>query len=310
MIARGNFPLLAIDFSLRIYRAMFYVPFWLRVLQRKRQTLLPDPSIQLRTKFPIAFESPDHLVPWGTMNDNSTNRKFVLFMDDLVRNAKARESVLPLPVGQGRGEGMDPGESREAVLPLPGGEGRGEGKQRARSVQRPPAGYYAFLDLGCSGGQLVKDFKDLGWIAVGLEGSDYSLKHRRANWPELAGKNLFTCDITKPFDLLNDQAPLQFDLITAWEVIEHIRTSDLDQLFRNITTYLRPGGYFIASTTSASDFHDGVDLHQSKFTNQQWRELLKTKAPELEHVDLHLKFYQFVRYTYDERSFLTCRKRA
>src|SRR5438045_5671776 len=137
MIARGNFPLLAIDFSLRVYRAAFCLPFWLRVLQRKRQTRMTESSIQLRTKFPIAFESPDHLVTWGTMNDNSTNRKFVLFMDDLIK------------------------------------------RQRA-------SGPLAFMDLGCSGGQLVKDFKDLGWIAVGLEGSDYSLKHRRANWPALA----------------------------------------------------------------------------------------------------------------------------
>src|SRR5437773_5408161 len=42
------------------------------------------------------------------------------------------------------------------------------------------------LDLGCSGGQMVKDFLDLRWIAAGLEGSDYSLKRRRANWAQLA----------------------------------------------------------------------------------------------------------------------------
>src|SRR6266571_5500054 len=63
-------------------------------------------------------------------------------------------------------------------------------------------GDHAALDLGCSGGQLVKDFRDLGWLAVGLEGSDYSLKNQRANWPTLAGRNLFTCDISKPFRVL------------------------------------------------------------------------------------------------------------
>jgi len=126
----------------------------------------------------------------------------------------------------------------------------------------------------------------------------------------MAGKNLFTCDITKPFQVLRDQRPLQFDLITAWEVLEHVPPSELDQLFRNIAGHLRPGGYFIASTTSVPDFHDGVDLHQSKFSNQQWRELISAKAPDLEHVGLPLKFYQFVRYNFEERSFLTCRKRG
>ena len=260
MIAQGNFRLLAIDFSLRVYRAAFLVPFWLRVLRRKGGPPSPEPRIELQTKFPVAFESPDHLVPWGTMNDNSTNRKFVLFMDDLVRSQRE-------------------------------------------------TGPFGFMDLGCSGGQLVRDFKDLAWIAVGLEGSDYSLKHRRANWPKMAGKNLFTCDITKPFQVLRDQRPLPFDIITAWEVLEHVPPSALDQLFRNIAGHLRPGGYFIASTTSVPDFHDGVDLHQSKFSNQQWRELISAKAPDFEHVELGLKFYQFVRYNFEERSFLVCRKR-
>ena len=314
MLAQGNFRLLAIDFSLRVYRAAFYLPFWMRVLRRRSGTPHPSPlpgaerekiggeemTIELKTKFPVAYESPDHLLPWGTMNDNSTNRKFVLFMDDLVRCAQTRSSSPSAHGGEGRVE-----VSEEFL-----GEGKGEGKQRVQTRQRRPVGYYAFMDLGCSGGQLVKDFKDLGWIAVGLEGSDYSLKHGRANWPKMAGKNLFTCDITKPFEVLSNQQPVQFDLITAWEVLEHIPPTSLDQLFRNIAGHLRSGGYFIASTTSAPDFHDGVDLHQSKFSNKQWRELMAAKVPELEQVDLGLKFYQFVRYNFEERSFLTCRRRG
>ena len=95
----------------------------------------------------------------------------------------------------------------------------------------------------------------------------------------------------------------------AGPACEHGRPpSALDQLFRNIAGHLRPGGYFIASTTSVPDFHDSVDLHQSKFSNQQWRELISAKTPELEHIDLGLKFYQFVRYNFEERSFLTCKK--
>jgi SAM-dependent methyltransferase len=258
MLATGQFRILAIDFSFRVYRAFYVVLFYL-VLPRRRQTP-PDERVKVKTEFPIAYESPDHLVPWGTMNDNSSNKKFVLHMQTLIDQQ------------QGRGP-------------------------------------KAFMDLGCSGGQLVKDFKELGWQAVGLEGSDYSLRHRRANWKRLAGTNLFTADITKPFMVLEGEQALRFDLITAWEVLEHIDPTALEQLFANIISHLKPGGLFVASTTSVPDIHKGVDLHQCKLTNPEWRKLIAARFPELEPIDLHLKFYQYVRYNYAERSFLNYRRR-
>jgi len=51
----------------------------------------------------------------------------------------------------------------------------------------------------------------------------------------MAGKNLFTCDITKPFEVVQGSQPVRFDLITAWEVLEHIGPDALDQVFRNIS---------------------------------------------------------------------------
>ncbi len=216
-------------------------------------------DIRLETKNPVAFESPDHLIPWGTMRDNSTNKKFVALM-------------------------------------------------AARIRRENPGSVLGAMDIGCSGGQLVRDFRDLGWLAVGLEGSDFSLKHKRANWPDMAGKNLFTCDAAKPFKITANGQPAQFNLITMWEVLEHINTPELPQLFANISGHLAAGGYFIASTTSAPDIHDGVDLHQTKWTNQEWRKWLLEKHPELEWVDLGLKSYQYVRHN-DEGSFLTFRKK-
>ena len=259
MVSSGEFEILAVDFSMRVYRALFFIVFHLKLAmgsQPKCRSL-----VTLKTEFPVAFESPDHLVPWGTANDNSSNKKFVLFMDDLVsRQVGARDK--------------------------------------------------RFLDLGCSGGQLVKDFLDMGWTAVGLEGSDFSQKHQRANWPLLGGKNLFTCDLTKPFDLRLDGKPAQFQIITAWEVLEHIPQNDLESLFRTISRLLAPDGYFIASTTAAPDIHDGIDLHQTKMTNAQWRDWVQRNVKELQHVELGLKYYQFVRFNYRERSFITCRKLA
>lgn len=259
LIRNGQTGFLFAEAWMRFYKQLQELGFFLRYRALGK---LPPPAattIRLDTKHPVAFESPDHLAPRGTMNDNSTNKKFVTFMAERI--------------------------DREL-----------------------PGVVHGSLDLGCSGGQLVRDFKDMGWIAVGLEGSDYSLKHKRANWPELAGKNLFTCDITKPFKIWAGDQQARFHLVTAWEVLEHIATPDLPALFGNILAHLEPGGYLIASTTSAPDINEGIDLHQTKWTNAEWAKWITSNFPEMEKVDLGLKFYQFVRHN-EERSFLTYRKK-
>jgi SAM-dependent methyltransferase len=165
------------------------------------------------------------------------------------------------------------------------------------------------MDLGCAGGQTIADFMTLGWEGVGLEGSDFSLKHRRANWAQLANTHLFTCDITKPYQVKQAGQPARFHLITAWEVMEHIATQDLPAVFDNIVKHLEPGGYFIASTTETSDIHMGLELHQTRWTNAEWRRWVEGRYPDLEYVDVGLKIYQFVRYNFLFPSFLLYRKR-
>ncbi len=97
----------------------------------------------------------------------------------------------------------------------------------------------AVLDLGCAGGGMVKSLIDQGQIAVGLEGSDYSLVHHRAEWANIPGY-LFTCDVSQPFILhTGDMRPFQFDVITAWEVLEHIEETDLPRVILNIKCHIR-----------------------------------------------------------------------
>ena len=165
------------------------------------------------------------------------------------------------------------------------------------------------MDMGCAGGQMVADFLSLRWNGIGLEGSDFSLKHRRANWARLANKNLFTCDISKPFQVFMDGNPARFHLITSWEVLEHIATNDLPLLFDNVVKHLEVGGYFVASTTCTPDIHEGIELHQTKWENHEWRKFVESRYPQLEYVDLGLKTYQYVRWNFLHPSFLQYRKR-
>lgn len=108
------------------------------------------------------------------------------------------------------------------------------------------------MELGCAGGGLVLDFILAGHDAVGIEGSDYSATWRRAEWATIP-ERLFTADITKPFYVNVDGVPQKFDLITAWEVLEHIRDSEIDGLFENIRRHLAPNGVFCGSVATFED---------------------------------------------------------
>ncbi len=130
----------------------------------------------------------------------------------------------------------------------------------------------AFLDLGCSGGGMVLEAALRGHISIGLEGSDCSKKEQRAEW-RLLGDRLQTCDITKPFLLRNAENKIQqFDIITAWEVLEHIAEDDLPQLFKNISIHLTETGYFIASIADWDDIdpESGVNWHVTVHPYQWW----------------------------------------
>lgn len=228
--------------------------FYFRVLTRRAAPA----SVAVRTDHPIAADSLDTIIPFGTAQDNSTNRAFINKLHDLTC---ART-----------------------------------GKRRG-----------AMLDLGCSGGQLVADFRAIGWDAVGLEGSDYSLRRGRANWRTLGNIALFTCDITKPFEVSIDGERARFDLVTAWEVLEHIPEGSLKVLFASILRHMTPESLFIASTAQHSDIHQGRDLHVTRMSNADWHRWIAAHVPELVPVDLGLKKTEYVRCVGD--SFLTlCRK--
>lgn len=182
------------------------------------------------TQHPVAADSKDHLFPGGTMHDNSRNRRF---------NTKlyAWLDARPLRV----------------------------------------------MDLGCAGGGFVKDCLDDGHVAVGVDGSDYSTlwdgpggtdaekasrkPGRRAEWATIPD-NLFTADITKPFAIefgrwdYDDRNEAyfkgtwaMFDVVTAWEVMEHLPVDGLPRLCQNVKSHLTQEGVWIMSVSTQAGFH-------------------------------------------------------
>jgi 2-polyprenyl-3-methyl-5-hydroxy-6-metoxy-1,4-benzoquinol methylase len=129
----------------------------------------------------------------------------------------------------------------------------------------------SILDLGCSGGRFVRDCIDSGNMAIGLEGSDYSLKMRRAEWRTIP-ERLFTCDITKDFDLYNNKRRMKFNVITAWEFMEHIKENDIPSVIKNIKKHLAPDGLVIFSISNSSSLSNRKELHQTQRPKRWWIE--------------------------------------
>lgn len=128
----------------------------------------------------------------------------------------------------------------------------------------------SLLDLGCAGGGLVKDFLDAGLQAYGLEGSDFPKTAAHGEWSRIP-ENLFCCDITKPFTLTDDgRAAFQFDVISAWEVLEHIQENDLPQFFQNIVAHLKYGGVFVASIATYPDETPDAKYHVTIKDAEWW----------------------------------------
>lgn len=183
-------------------------------------TLLPKFTLEC-TK-PLASDSPDHLVPRGTKNDNSRNRLF----------------------------------NRKVELLL---------------TRRP----LRIIDFGCAGGGFVKDCIDDGHHAVGLEGSDYSLRIGRAEWATIP-QFLFTCDITAPLQLRDANGPVKVDLITGWEFMEHIPTDSIGAICANAAKHLNAGGLLIFSIADFRDEANGVVYHQTVQPKAWWIDKFRT----------------------------------
>lgn len=175
-------------------------------------------KITLKCEREIAYDSPDHLAPLGTMQDNSTNARFNKKFYGLHQNNKTTLKVL---------------------------------------------------DLGCSGGGFIRNCINDGCLGVGLEGSDHSKKFKRAGWA-IIPEFLFTCDISKDFQLSLDDKEMNFNLITSWEVLEHLKEEAIDTLIENVKKHLSEDGLFISSISDCKSPCGDLELHQTQQPKEWW----------------------------------------
>lgn len=92
------------------------------------------------------------------------------------------------------------------------------------------------LDIGCAAGFFLGIAKEKRWKAEGIEISDFMAQHARSR-----GFSVFHGALEE-----YSVRPRTFDLVSMWDVIEHLRDPRKDLLKAN--QLLKPGGYFIFTT--------------------------------------------------------------
>lgn len=134
-----------------------------------------------------------------------------------------------------------------------------------------PAAEVRLLDLGCAGGGLVASVLRDGGMAAGIDGSDYGVTNGQGEWLNIPG-NLMNADITKNFRVLSDGHPAKFNVITMWEVLEHIPEDLIPTVMGSIALHLDDDGIFVCSISRAADCHEGHDYHVCVKPTDWWRD--------------------------------------
>lgn len=98
------------------------------------------------------------------------------------------------------------------------------------------------LDFGCGAGYFVKVANDFGFDAVGCEASK---KLRTFSNQVFNQKNY------ELMDDINDQ----FDVITAFDVIEHLHPLENRSILTKLLSMLKPGGFFMGNTPNINSLN-------------------------------------------------------
>jgi SAM-dependent methyltransferase len=111
-------------------------------------------------------------------------------------------------------------------------------RRRLRVVRRHFAHPGRVLDVGCAAGYFLRVMQEEGWQVTGLEPSDSIRPHAA----RLIGPENVRAGLLGAVEL----APGSFDLVTMWDVLEHI--PDPVGAAREVRKLLAPGGKFLIET--------------------------------------------------------------
>jgi SAM-dependent methyltransferase len=80
--------------------------------------------------------------------------------------------------------------------------------------------------------------------------------------------------------LTKHEATAKFDVITLWEVFEHIATDKLETVLKNISQHLAQDGFVVCSIALRDDVQNGVNYHQTVKAEEWWVEFFNYNGYE------------------------------
>ena len=135
-----------------------------------------------------------------------------------------------------------------------------------------------YMDLGCAGGAIVEAMHRKGHFAIGLDGSDAQKKQGLNSWGRIPDR-LYNADITEPFYFIDEDnnERVKFDVISAWDVLEHLFEERLPSFCENLKNNLKPDGVFVCGIADFPDEGYHVTLHDK----QWWIDMFNANGLEL-----------------------------
>jgi cyclopropane fatty-acyl-phospholipid synthase-like methyltransferase len=118
------------------------------------------------------------------------------------------------------------------------------------------------LDAGCGRGEYLREVTSMGNDVFGIELSEVCSRKYLQDAPHAC------CSIT---DFANS-CP-RFEKIYSTDVLEHILPSELDNTLQSLSNI---GDEFLFLVATGSDKRDGVELHISNHTFEEWEKMLTT----------------------------------
>jgi SAM-dependent methyltransferase len=129
---------------------------------------------------------------------------------------------------------------------------------------------YSHLDLGCGSGSLIYYSREENIDAVGID-NILDQKSKYAFWLSKYKNAYLNTDITKDFQIYSKEEDAKFDLITLWEVFEHIEKQDLPILIKNIAKHMNKNSLLIGSVCTIRDENPlKKSVYHKTVENKDW----------------------------------------